>query len=276
MNNLVFIKLGGSLITDKRKRYHARFATIKRLAEEIAQALNVDPTLKVLIGHGSGSFGHVAAHESGYDAKAGHPSPMAFAQVAAAASALNHIVRRALLEAHLPAISMPPSASARLQDGKLTEMAVEPIISLLKQGLIPIVFGDVALYAATRDQRGGIASTEMIFSLLAERMRPQRMLLLGMVEGVFEQMPSEEHPTPALVPEVTVQTWSSVQSGLGGSHGTDVTGGMIAKVSETLHLIQAIPTLQIRIVSGTQPGLLKRLLVDPTTKAGTLIHGGTK
>lgn len=272
MNNLVFIKLGGSLITDKRKRYHAKHATITRLAEEIAQALKIDPTLKLLIGHGSGSFGHVAAHESGYDAKAGHPSPMAFAQVGAAASTLNHIVRSGLLEAGLPAISMPPSASARLQDGNVTEMAVEPIISLLKQGLIPIVFGDVALHAD--GQSGGIASTEMVFRLLAERMRPQRMLLLGMVEGVFEQMPSQELPTPALVPDITLQNWPSVQSGLGGSHGTDVTGGMIAKVSETLQLIQAIPSLQIRIISGREPGLLKRLLVDPTTKAGTLIRAG--
>ena len=274
MNNLVFIKLGGSLITDKRQRYHARHATITRLAEEIAQALKADRTLRVLIGHGSGSFGHVAARESGYDPKAGHPSPMAFAQVAAAASGLNHIVRSALLEANLPAVSMPPSASARLQEGKLTQMAVEPIIDLLKQGLIPIVFGDVALHAD--DQGGGIASTEIIFSLLAERMRPQRMLLLGMVEGVFEQVPSQENPTPLLVPEITRQNWPTVRNGLGGSHGTDVTGGMIAKVSETLQLIETIPTLQIRIVSGTQPGLLTRLLVDPTTKAGTLIHEGTK
>lgn len=272
MNNLVFIKLGGSLITDKRKRYHAIHTTITRLAEEIAQALKIDPTLKVLIGHGSGSFGHVAAHESGYDVKAGHPSPMAFAQVGAAASALNHIVRTAFLEANLPAISMPPSASARLRDGKLTQMAVEPIISLLKQGLIPIVFGDVALHVD--GQSGGIASTEMVFRLLAERMLPQRMLLLGMVEGVFEQMPSKKHPIATLIPEITFQNWPSVRNGLGGSHGTDVTGGMIAKVSETLHLIQAVPTLQIRIISGTQPGLLKRLLVDPTIKAGTLIRAG--
>ena len=281
MNNLVFIKLGGSLITDKRQRYHARQATIQRLAQEMARALATDPTLKLLVGHGSGSFGHVAARESGYDPRKGHPSPMGFAQVAAAASALNQMVRTALLEAQIPALSMPPRASARLQNGKVIEMAIQPIIDLLAQDMVPLVFGDVALHAA--GQGGGIASTEMVFRLLAERMRPQRMLLLGMVEGVFAEAPAHtppilagKPPTPALLPEITPHNWPHVRAGLGGSHGTDVTGGMIAKVAETLDLIQAIPTLQVRIVSGEQTGLLERLLLDPTLEAGTLIHSGSK
>ncbi|MGB0384437.1 MAG: hypothetical protein ACPGWR_06390 [Ardenticatenaceae bacterium] len=329
MNNLVFIKLGGSLITDKQQRYHARQATIERLAEEMARARAADPSLKLLVGHGSGSFGHVAARESGYNPRKGHPSPMAFARVAAAASALNQLVRAALLDAGIPTISMPPSASGRLQDGKLLEMAHQPICDLLAQGIVPLVFGDVALHADGKG--GGIASTEMVFRLLAETLHPPRMLLLGIVEGVFAQAPppprgiadcglriaepkkseaalpaevqnpkseaslpleirnprlrflrkseirnpkSEIPPSPPLLREITPHNWQQVRAGLGGSHGTDVTGGMIAKVAESLALIQAVPALQVRIVSGEQPGLLERLLLDPTLEAGTLIHKG--
>ncbi|MGH2542119.1 MAG: isopentenyl phosphate kinase, partial [Ardenticatenaceae bacterium] len=64
-----------------------------------------------------------------------------------------------------------------------------------------------------------------------------------------------------------------VRAGLGGSHGTDVTGGMIGKVAATLALVQALPGLQARIASGDEEGLLERLLLDPSIEAGTLIVG---
>lgn len=269
MRNLVFIKLGGSLITDKQQRYHIRHATVRRLADEIARARAADPTLRLLVAHGSGSFGHVAARESGYRADAGHPSPMALAQVGAAASALNHLVRAALLEAGVPVLSLPASASAWMEGGRLARMAVEPFAALLESGNVPLTYGDVVLRAG-----GGsaIASTEMIFRYLAERLQPERLLLLGIVEGVLQRPPSPGEPAPPRIPEITPERWEEVRASLGGSHGTDVTGGMASKVEETLQLVGAVPGLEARIVSGEQPGLLADLLLDPSLDAGTRLR----
>jgi isopentenyl phosphate kinase len=58
---LVFVKLGGSLITDKHKEATARMDVIGRLAVEIQRALQARPDLSLVLGHGSGSFGHVVA-----------------------------------------------------------------------------------------------------------------------------------------------------------------------------------------------------------------------
>ncbi|MGH2544988.1 MAG: hypothetical protein ACRDIB_19520, partial [Ardenticatenaceae bacterium] len=173
MNNLIFVKLGGSLITDKKRRYHVRAATLRRLAAELKSALGADPTLRILLAHGSGSFGHVAAHESGYNAREGHLSPMALAQVAAAAGDLNQLVRATLLEAGLPVLSLPPSASARLREGEVVEMATTPFVDLLAQGAIPLTYGDVVLLAGGGGS--GIASTEALFRYLADTLRPQRV-----------------------------------------------------------------------------------------------------
>ncbi|MBN1319078.1 MAG: hypothetical protein JXA42_26580, partial [Anaerolineales bacterium] len=60
-NNVLFLKLGGSLITDKTRRETPRFDVIKWLAAEVREALDRRPDLKLVIGHGSGSFGHFAA-----------------------------------------------------------------------------------------------------------------------------------------------------------------------------------------------------------------------
>ena len=61
MSELVFLKLGGSLITNKARRDTAQHAIINRLSVEIASARSYNPNLQILLGHGSGSFGHMAA-----------------------------------------------------------------------------------------------------------------------------------------------------------------------------------------------------------------------
>ncbi len=271
MEELLFIKLGGSLITEKRGRFQARAETLQRLAGEIARARAANPALQIVLGHGSGSFGHVAARESGYDPSVGHPSTLALAQVGAAAAALNQQVRDALLAAGVPALSLPPSASAVLHEGQLREMAVEPFTRLLAMGGVPLTFGDVVLRS---EGGGGIASTEAVFNFLAPLLRPKRLLLLGIVEGVLAHAPVAQAPAPPLLREITQQRWQTVREGLGGSHGTDVTGGMRNKVEEVLALLQRLPSLQARIVSGEEEGLLERLLLDPTLEAGTLLHAG--
>ena len=60
--NLIFLKLGGSLITDKSNAHTARPDVLRRLAAEILTALDAQPDLRLVIGHGSGSFGHIPAH----------------------------------------------------------------------------------------------------------------------------------------------------------------------------------------------------------------------
>src|SRR5512144_2558166 len=63
MTELALLKLGGSLITDKTRPYTARIEKIADLAREIAAAKRTRPDLPLLLGHGSGSFGHTAAKE---------------------------------------------------------------------------------------------------------------------------------------------------------------------------------------------------------------------
>ena len=62
---LVFLKLGGSLITDKRLPETPRLDVIRQVAATIAACLHREPALRLLIGHGSGSFGHVYGRRYG-------------------------------------------------------------------------------------------------------------------------------------------------------------------------------------------------------------------
>jgi len=262
---LSFVKLGGSLITDKTGVEVFRAEQTAALAGAIQAARVARPDLRLVIGHGSGSFGHVTAHRHRtMDGVRSATEWEGFAAVARAASRLNRLVMDTLAEAGVPVWSVQPSASAECTDGVLQRMETRALKAALEHGLVPLVHGDVALDTV----RGGtIISTESIFFFLAPVLHPERVLLLGEVAGVLDL-------AGRVIERITPATFPAVEEALGGSHGVDVTGGMASKVRDMVALVQAFPGLTVRIMSGLDPGLVQRALITPETAAGTLICGG--
>jgi isopentenyl phosphate kinase len=257
-----FLKLGGSLLTDKAGVEVLRRDVLLRIAGEIGEALGTDRELRLVLGHGSGSFGHVAA--ATHNTRNGVRSEeewVAYAKVSDAAARLNREVCRALLAAGVPAVSLQPSASARCQDGRIVALASGPALAALDAGLVPIIYGDVAFDS----ERGGtIISTEEIMSFLAAAIVPQRLLLAGETEGVLD-----EKGKP--IPKLTERTISRYASSLGGSRGTDVTGGMATKVRSMLDLVQEVDDLTVRVFTGLRPGNVRDVLLGRADDLGTLI-----
>ena len=265
MNELVFVKLGGSVITDKTQPQVARREVIRRLAGEIASARAARPGLGLVLGHGSGSFGHVVAGR--YGTRRGVHSTrdwQGFAEVAAVAARLNRIVTDSFLQAGVPVWSLQPSASARCRGGELVTLETWPLERALSRGLVPLVFGDVAL---DERQGGTIISTEQIFAYLVPRLRPRRVLLVSVVDGVFDGDPLTE-TSARRVPEIAPENWDQVRSVLGGSHATDVTGGMLTKVEEMVALVRQTPGLEVTILSGERADALRVALQSPGDLAG--------
>src|SRR5664279_3988228 len=245
---LTFVKLGGSLITDKRVEASFRADAAARVAAEVQSALTKAPYLRLLIGHGSGSFGHFVGKRYGTAAGVHTPEEWrGFAHVATVAAELNHLMAQALDAAGVPVWRMQPSASALSRNGVLVSMALDPIRQALDHALVPLVYGDVSL----DEVRGGtIISTETVFFYLARHLPVQRVLLLGEVEGVYNSNGN-------VIEKITPTTLPQVEATLGGSAGTDVTGGMETKVRDMCALVAAVPNLTIRIMSGMHPGLLE-------------------
>ncbi len=268
MSELVFCKLGGSVITDKSQPETPRRETIGRLAGEVARSRAACPDLRLVLGHGSGSFGHAAAHR--YRTRQGvHTAAdwQGFAQVAAAAARLNQIVTESFLEAGVPVWALQPSASAWCAGGQLVSLATEPVAQALAHGLVPLVYGDVALDEV---QGGTIVSTEQVLACVARQLRPARLILVTTVDGVFEGDPLRD-PAARVIPWVSRDNWPEVRASLGGSYAPDVTGGMASKVEEMVNLARDLPGLTVQILSGERAGALEAALCSPTS-AGTLIN----
>jgi isopentenyl phosphate kinase len=158
-------------------------------------------------------------------------------------------------------LSLPPSALARCEKGTVTKLDLTPIQAALKAGLVPLVFGDVVFDSAWG---GTIASTEDVFTYLAQEMSPARILLAGDMPGVFGQASAAR-----VVPVITPATFASISPALAGARGADVTGGMAAKVTQMLSLVERHPRLVVHILSGKTPGLLQHALIASDVCTGT-------
>jgi len=268
VTELVLLKLGGSVITDKNQPFTAREQVIRRLGQEIRQAVDGQPGMRLILGHGSGSFGHMVAHRyRTHEGAIQENSWQGFAETAMAAARLNRLVTDLLFQEGVPVVSFQPSASARCRRGDLIHLDIEPMKLVLEAGLFPVVYGDVAL-----DETKGftIISTEQIFDHITCALHPCRIVLVGIVDGVYDADPLT-HPEAVHYQEITPRNWHQVQARLGGSHATDVTGGMLSKVHRMMQLALAHPTLRIRLVSGEIPGRVAAVLSGNQGDVGTLL-----
>ncbi|MCK5645804.1 MAG: isopentenyl phosphate kinase family protein [Anaerolineales bacterium] len=259
---MIFLKLGGSLITDKLRSETPQMEIIERIASEIAAARETDPELKLLLGHGSGSYGHPVAKKYGTQNGAETLQDwVGFSEVWYMAHKLDRIIIDSLRSVGLPAISFAPSASSVSSKGQIVKLMVEPIKRALDVGLLPVVQGDVAF---DQEQGSTILSTEMVFRFLAPLLMPTSVLLAGIEPGVFKEYPSRGE----IIGEIMDGDVDRLK--LGPSTAPDVTGGMGSKVREAMSISRAVPGMDVRIFSGKGPNsVYDALLGEPV---GTLVR----
>ena len=99
---------------------------------------------------------------------------------------------------------------------------------------------------------------------LTDPLKPSWLLLAGEVPGVLDEAGN-------VIPLITAANFDDIKPVLGGSRGTDVTGGMVSKVKSMLALVESQPSLTIRILSGLEAGLIGAALVNPASAGGTRI-----
>lgn len=269
---LVLVKLGGSLITNKKAEGEARPATIERLAGELAAYARRGSRQRLVLGHGSGSFGHAAAarYELGRGLRGGDPMGAAITQDQAAR--LHRLVVGKLLLAGLPVFSWAPSTGLLAHAGRARRTLFGTLFQALETGLTPIFFGDVV---ADEALGAGIASTEAVslaFARAAARAgyRIRRALWLGETEGIYDA-------AGATIPEIGAGNLKEARRGVGGSAGVDVTGGMDLRLRTAWELTRY--GIESTILDGNVPGRLAAALAGeavPGTRIARPAKGSRK
>lgn len=264
MENLIMIKWGGSLITNKNKPLTPNIGIIKSLVKQIKEIREIKPELKIILGHGSGSFGHsIAAKYQTRDGIKNNVDWIGFSQVWYAVRALNIIVTRALNDLGIPSITFPPSVFIKASGGIGVDYFRFPFDTILSTNILPVVHGDVVF---DEDLGGTILSTEDIFLFLAEFYQPEKIYLAGIEKCIWEDFPKNKKP----IKKISPKNFLKLQDKIGGSSNVDVTGGMFAKVKLMVDLVTKFPNLKVNIFSGTSPEGLKQEILGQST--GTVIE----
>lgn len=263
MEEIIPIKLGGSVITDKSKPFYAKEKVIARLGREISQAQE-QLKAKLIIGHGSGSFGHVVATK--YKTHQGlikKDSLKGLSETADAASRINRIVTKNLKMQGLNVISFAPASFIISRGGKLAKFFPEPIVLCLKVGGIPVVYGDVVM-----DSVKGftIFSAEKVIEALVKGLagsyKVVKIIQCGATDGVYDNQGKT-------IPRITPSIFKQLKAQIGGSLDSDVTGGMYHKVKESLKIASKFG-VETQIISGKRHWHLKEAILGKKVR-GTII-----
>ncbi|KAG2443620.1 hypothetical protein HXX76_001970 [Chlamydomonas incerta] len=286
------IKLGGAAVTVKSQLETLRPEVLDSLVRTLSATTAaappgaVEPGATVLV-HGAGSFGHFPASEYGV-VRGPISDPRVrrgFTLSRASVTKLNGIVVGALVAAGVPAVGLSPLGLYRTRNKQVEVSGAGAAAACLADGLLPVLHGDCVL-----DGELGctILSGDTLVRDLAERLRPEFVVFLTNVPGVFDRPPEEAGAR--LLRRIVVRPdggWRVAEVEGGGSDGGgggdsgvrmsvdahDATGGIALKVEEAA----AVARLGIPVIiaqAGSDDGDVACRLGPQVAQAAAAGGGG--
>jgi isopentenyl phosphate kinase len=222
MSDRCILKLGGSIITDKR----ADCAVNREQLATVASAIAGARTDGIVIVHGAGSCGHPEAKRYHLDKGATAGETEGIFVTHRAVSSLNDAVVLALRENGVAAIGVHPLHVGIADNGRLVGFECRHLEKMLALGMVPVIHGDVVMDLA---KGACIVSGDQLVRYLASGLEIRRVGLATDVPGVLDGGSVVPRITRGTVPELHI----------GNSTHTDVTGGMRGKIDELLGLADA-------------------------------------
>jgi len=256
---MIIIKLGGSVITDKKRENRARKKVIDRLVQEIKRSKK-----KIILVHGAGSFGHIHAKE--YKLDRGFKSSdqlKGFHITHSSVRILNQIVMNSLYNHGMFSVSLPPISFVEMSNRKLKYIDLRCFEESISIGLTPVTFGDVVF----DDKLGfSICSGDVLVLNLSRYFKPEKVILVIDEDGIFDKDP-KRCKDAKLLREIKYDDLPTAEKSL----YTDVTGGMGGKI-EVMREI-AKENIDVLVVNGNKRDRLFGSLIGKKVK-GTLVIGG--
>ncbi|XP_031490197.1 isopentenyl phosphate kinase isoform X2 [Nymphaea colorata] len=290
------VKLGGSAVTHKDVLEHINDKDLAAVASQLREVImhstargytmdwskqsGIPPTIPAdiadqvlsssafIVVHGAGSFGHFQASRAGVH-RGGLHLPLVTAGFVAtriSVTALNLEIVRALAKEGIPSVGISPfSCGWSTCEKKIQCADISPVTHAIDSGLIPVMHGDAVLDSS---QGCTILSGDIIIRHLAQLLRPQYVVFLTDVMGVYDRPPTD--PNAILLREIAVNedgSWCVVNPRLQdidcqveitvAPH--DTTGGMTTKISEAamiaklgidVYIVKAGTTHSVKALRG--------------------------
>lgn len=251
-SHLSILKIGGSLLAPDRGLFH------KRRARALSKELATHEKPIVLL-HGGGAYSRSVIKD--FRLRSDFLDSGQISIIEAFRSSMNrlneHLVS-ALAESGLSFEIVWPRDIATSTNGLITEIHRKRVTEAVGRGAIPVLYSDVI---CDTEMEYYTCSTDQIAAVLARDLRPERVVFLTDVEGVYEKYP----PAPNSKPLAAVDSYFVSRM----VHNYTVGGrDMHGKLVQALKC--ATFTGHCVILDGRRPGnLLQALKGD--TRIGTRV-----
>jgi isopentenyl phosphate kinase len=258
IENLVIVKLGGSLITNKDLPESPNIHNMKLVCREISQAISTDKNLHLFLIHGGGSFGHFFAKTFGLGTVLEkNVSPEGLARTASAMIKLHSIMLEELNSAGVFCGTILPLELLSKNGESVTAIGESRISSMLGNGLVPITFGNVSVL----ESGSYIISGDKIALVLARKFRVTKAIFAMDVDGVYRSA----EMTGSIIRELEVEP--QIKSRI---RDFDVTGGLQSKITTGLELSKL--GTDVFFVNGSKKTRLSRVLLGDNNALATKIY----
>ncbi len=260
---MYIIKIGGSVITNKKRRDTFKEKTMDKLSEQIKKSNE-----KTIIVHGAGSFGHILAEK--YNLNKGYSKEeqiVGFSKTLEKVQTLNNYVLRSLQKQNLPAVSLPPHSILTLNNHKIDKIDYKTFEKYLEKNFLPVTFGDVAI-----DKKLGfsICSGDLLMILLAKHFKPKKVIFIIDEDGLYTKNPKLDK-NAKFIEKTNIKDLEKLVTTL--DKHADVTGGMAGKIKTIKEISkQGIDTI---LLNGNKPDLLYKVLIGEEAKK-TIVYGEVK
>ncbi|MFX1276363.1 MAG: isopentenyl phosphate kinase [Promethearchaeota archaeon] len=255
-NEIILLKLGGSLLTDKNTPNSIREDVVKGAIQQI-----IDANVKLIIIHGGGSFGHPIAKK--YKITKGIDSSipeqiLGLAETHQAMNKFNSYLTNLFLEKKYPTLSLQTSSMFFKESNQILMNSIDIIETALDLNILPILYGDIIL-----DKEGSfsiISGDQIIFELCKKikKFKISKVIFTMETDGLFIKDVNNVDNC-ILVEECISDELDRLEIADLGQK-IDVTGGIKGK----LDFIKQICNLNIpvQLINGLKKDFIYKSLID--------------
>ena len=256
-NEVILLKLGGGLLTDKSKPLSIREAVVKSTVRQIINAKK-----RLILIHGGGSFGHPLAKKYSISKGINSLIPnqiLGLSETHQAMNKLNSYLVSLFLEKEYPTLSVQPSSIFFKDFHNYSLNSIDIIEAALDLKIMPILYGDVVL-----DRQGSftIISGDQIIIELCENLKKYsvlKVIFATETDGIFINDDQSKEKHIKLVDEISFEELDGLDlADLG--HKIDVTGGIQGKIESIKKLGRF--NIPVQIINGLEEGNLLKSLTN--------------
>jgi isopentenyl phosphate kinase len=225
---LIVVKLGGSVLTDKKRIFTPRLREIRRAAKQVSALAK---RYSVALVHGAGSFGHIPVKKWGLESGFKNRTQLR-GLVATKARLLEWelIFDSVFLKNQVPLVPLPASDFVVARNGRISAADLRPLRNWLRIGCIPSTGGDMV---TDLEEGFSVVSGDQLAAYLAIKLKASRLVFGTDVDGIFEDDP-KLNPHARILRELTISSALRVAGRPNMSTAPDVTGRMAGKIVEAV------------------------------------------